>query len=151
MYAVLLWRLAPDARPTKHGLHGLPTCFLCGGSHLTRYTFLELTKIFTYRRGHISLSHGVLIVFIVFIADCINQQPPAGNDQWADVLKGHCSKFNVTMSAAAIDGSNTGVCIVISGLSDRTFVTSYGASKKLKNPFTRAKLHIWNVLEDVGG
>jgi len=65
-----------------------------------------------------------------------------GNDQWADVLKGHCTRFNIALSSTVIEGSNTGVCIVISGLSDRTFVTSYGAAAKF------ADEHVdWGILE----
>ncbi|KAG7395104.1 hypothetical protein PHYBOEH_004217 [Phytophthora boehmeriae] len=53
-----------------------------------------------------------------------------GCDRFADVLKTHLTERNVTLSSPALEGVPTGVCIVLSGATDRSFVTHYGAARK---------------------
>lgn len=49
-------------------------------------------------------------------------------DDWAsEVLENHLSKHDVGLKAKRVMGKSTGVCIVLSGTSDRAFVTSNGA------------------------
>ncbi|ETI36200.1 hypothetical protein F441_17508 [Phytophthora nicotianae CJ01A1] len=54
-----------------------------------------------------------------------------GNDSFANVLKTHLADRNVTLSSPMLDNVPTGVCIVLSGANDRSFITHYGAAHRL--------------------
>ncbi|KAG3116120.1 hypothetical protein PI124_g4648 [Phytophthora idaei] len=53
-----------------------------------------------------------------------------GNDSFANVLKAHLADRNVVLSSPTLENAPTGVCIVLSGANDRSFVTHYGAAHK---------------------
>ncbi|KAL3662673.1 hypothetical protein V7S43_012516 [Phytophthora oleae] len=53
-----------------------------------------------------------------------------GNDSFADVLKAHLAERNVILSSPTLVDAPTGVCIVLSGANDRSFITHYGAARK---------------------
>ncbi|KAH7492084.1 hypothetical protein PRIC1_002442 [Phytophthora ramorum] len=53
-----------------------------------------------------------------------------GNDSFANVLKAHLAERNVALSSPTLGSVPTGVCIVLSGANDRSFITHYGAARK---------------------
>ncbi|DBA04647.1 TPA: hypothetical protein N0F65_012230 [Lagenidium giganteum] len=53
-----------------------------------------------------------------------------GTDAFADVLKHHLSSHGIRLSSPGLKNVPTGVCIVLSGVEDRSFVTHYGAVRK---------------------
>lgn len=52
-----------------------------------------------------------------------------GTDAFGDVLKTHLAARHVELSSPALAGVPTGVCIVLSGTQDRSFITHYGAAR----------------------
>uniref|UniRef100_K3WYU1 Adenosine kinase n=1 Tax=Globisporangium ultimum (strain ATCC 200006 / CBS 805.95 / DAOM BR144) TaxID=431595 RepID=K3WYU1_GLOUD len=61
---------------------------------------------------------------------CITLHTVVGTDAFAPVLKSHLDSHGVALSSPMIDGVPTGVCIVLSGTQDRSFITHYGAARK---------------------
>ncbi|TMW66446.1 hypothetical protein Poli38472_004211 [Pythium oligandrum] len=53
-----------------------------------------------------------------------------GSDAFGDVLKQHLDSRGIHLTSPVIEGVPTGVCIVLSGVEDRSFVTHYGAARK---------------------
>ncbi|OWY97358.1 hypothetical protein PHMEG_00032131 [Phytophthora megakarya] len=53
-----------------------------------------------------------------------------GNDSFANVLKAHLDERNIELSSPRLENVPTGVCIVLSGATDRSFITHYGAARK---------------------
>ncbi|EGZ26267.1 hypothetical protein PHYSODRAFT_345114 [Phytophthora sojae] len=53
-----------------------------------------------------------------------------GNDSFANVLKAHLAERQVVLSSPTLGNVPTGVCIVLSGANDRSFITHYGATRK---------------------
>ncbi|CAH0520293.1 unnamed protein product [Peronospora belbahrii] len=50
-----------------------------------------------------------------------------GSDSFAEMLKAHLAEHKVVLSSPKLENASTGVCIVLSGANDRSFITHYGA------------------------
>ncbi|KAF4321303.1 hypothetical protein BBO99_00001494 [Phytophthora kernoviae] len=112
---VVAGTLAPDQLPKWGGDMecSLPIQMQPGGSALNTATHLaNLSSHNPQHELHVTLHTAV------------------GCDRFADVLKTHLDERKVTLSSPALEGTPTGVCIVLSGVTDRSFVTHYGASRK---------------------
>ena len=55
-----------------------------------------------------------------------------GDDGWAEMIRARAAKAGVTLRATVVEGSATGVCIVLSGCGDRGFVSAYAANRAWK-------------------
>ncbi|TYZ64716.1 hypothetical protein PybrP1_011070 [[Pythium] brassicae (nom. inval.)] len=53
-----------------------------------------------------------------------------GTDAFAPVIQAHLTAHSVALSSPVLEGVPTGVCIVLSGTQDRSFITHYGAARE---------------------
>jgi sugar/nucleoside kinase (ribokinase family) len=91
----------------------LPIQMQPGGSALNTATHLS-------HLGHKNPTHE----FIVDLHTCV------GQDSFSEVLKTHVSKRKIQLISPELKEVPTGVCIVLSGTNDRSFITHYGAARK---------------------
>uniref|UniRef100_A0AAV1UJ68 Adenosine kinase n=1 Tax=Peronospora matthiolae TaxID=2874970 RepID=A0AAV1UJ68_9STRA len=111
---VVAGTLAPDQLP-QWGSDvecSRPIQLHAGGSALNAATYLaDLSRCNPNHELHVALHTAV------------------GEDPFADMLKSHLAEHKVVLSSPALENVPTGVCIVLSGADDRSFITHYGAAR----------------------